>query len=482
MTDHIADPITEADLAAVRQALTLGLARQPLRLSPGLQAFTAQANNGRDPALATLALIGQRLRFERPSWPIVEPVSEAAIRLHHDERPVLPEALRRSMLRLINGADKHATGMVAAAAFQRLGAVGWRLNPFDLPTLMPHLKGLIGQLGLAERAYLALTETAETAAKSSSLLYVDIARDNWTEFTKGHRASFLRAERRKDAATAGALLEGVFKTESAVVRAELLSALEIGLSSADLPFLESIATDRAESVRTIATSLITRIPGTAAFDERVAAAAACFSRTSGLGKLASAIGLGNEVVFKAPKDNNPQQLRTLFAGLSADHIATAAGITVTQLLDALPTKDVSIFFGLLEAARPMPTTAPGGTMALITYMLSPERAEPYPNFHFLHLLAAELTAPLADELAGRLLQSTRWQIVTQSPHEASTSSAPKDDGTFLLTAMLLPVSAMPAFLQSIAPLLVTTTRNARDFAEFTLALHAARVATPSHTP
>jgi Family of unknown function (DUF5691) len=471
MEEHMpVDPVTEADLATVRQALTLGLARQPFRLSPALQALSAQASDGRDPVLAILALIGQRLRFERPPTHEVSPVPEAATRLHQDERPILPEPLRRSMLRLINGADKHATGMVASAAVLRLRAVGLRLNPFDLPALMPHLKAQIGQLGLAERAYLALTETSEASAKPSSLLFTDITRENWAEFTKGHRASFLRTERRTDAAAARALLEGVFKTEPAAVRSELLEALDVGLSAADLPFLESIAADRAESVRTIAGSLITRIPGTAAFEARVTVAAACFARASGLGKVASAIGLGNEVVFKVPKDTNAEQLRALFAGLTADQIATAAGISIIQLLDALPTKDVTLFFGLLEAARPMPASSPGGTMELVTFMLSPERAEPYPNSHFLHLLAAELTEPLADEFAGRLLQSSRWNTVTQRLQEAAQTSATKDDGTLLLTAMMLPVSAMPAFLQSISPLLVTTTRTARDFAEFTLSL------------
>jgi Family of unknown function (DUF5691) len=455
------NPVTSADLDQLRQALTLGLSRQPLKPSAALAALMAEAPGER--ALAMLALAGQRLRFERTASPEMTATPEAAIRLHEDPRPVMPEPLRRALLRLVRGADKSMTGAVASAAVRRLGASGYRLNPFDLPGLMPHIKVQADQLGLAERAYLALTEVSDVPADAPSLLYTDITRDNWTAFPKGARGSFLRAERRRDAGQARALLEAVFKMEPAATRGDLLTALDVGLSRDDLPFLESIATDRAESVRTIVASLVSCVPGTAAFEGRIAAVAACFSRASGLGKVASSLGLGNEVNYAAPKGTNHVQINALFAGLTAHDIAAAAKITVAELLDALPANDYQIFPQFLAAASAASDPA-SAVLQLVMHKLEPTRSDVYPHVYTLQQLTAELTTTLPDDFACELLASERWRGVIKRYTDATASHALKDDGTLIITATLLPTAAMSAFLATLEPLLVTTTRSARDFA------------------
>jgi hypothetical protein len=65
------------------------------------------------------------------------------------------------------------------------------------------------------------------------------------------------------------LVEASFATDAAPVRARLLDALARGLSQADAPFLESLARDRAPSVRERAERLLKNIPGTTSAEGRL---------------------------------------------------------------------------------------------------------------------------------------------------------------------------------------------------------------------
>jgi hypothetical protein len=247
--------ISSQELGRLRQALFLGLARQPMTVPDSLQALLASAPD-RDPTLAALALAGQRQRFERPAVARAgDGVPEAARRLHEDARPIIPDPVRRLLLRLAHGVEKQ----MADTVVRRVLGAGFRLHPFDLPRLIGQIKGDARCLGLAERAYLALAETPGKA-DAPSLLHAEITAENWTELPRGRRVAFLREQRREDAAAARALLQGVLKSETAAVRADLLAALEVGLGADDLPFLESITSDRSEAVRELAARLIANIP------------------------------------------------------------------------------------------------------------------------------------------------------------------------------------------------------------------------------
>src|SRR5258706_9527317 len=142
--------------------MLLGLARQRLGIPEPLQPITDAPQ--RDAVLTVLALAGQPQRFQRPARHGVEPISEAAQRMHEDPRPILPEAARRALLRLANGVEKSLADAVLSAAVRRVAASGFRLHPFDLPRLIAHIKADVRCLGLAERAYLALTVSSEAVA------------------------------------------------------------------------------------------------------------------------------------------------------------------------------------------------------------------------------------------------------------------------------------------------------------------------------
>jgi hypothetical protein len=159
---------------------------------------------------------------------------------------------------------------------------------------------------------------SSSAADAPGLLQAEITPESWTTFPKAHRVAFLRDYRRKHPAEARKLVEDVFKSEPAAVRGDLLAALEVGLSRDDLPWLESLATDRAESVRTIAARLVACVPGT--FTARLAEAARCFVRSS-VGGILSRIGLAStSAVFKPPSTaagtDRSDVLAKLFDGLS----------------------------------------------------------------------------------------------------------------------------------------------------------------------
>jgi len=81
-------------------------------------------------------------------------------------------------------------------------------------------------------------------------------------------------------------------------------------------------------------------------------------------------------------------------------------------------------------------------------------------------LGENLTQPLSPESSNALLRSVAWQATLQRFKEATTPAAMRDDGTLVWTAAVLPAELLASFQELLAPLLATTTRSARDFAEF----------------
>ena len=171
---------TRQELARVRQAMILGTARQPLTAPPSIAPLLAAAGPGADPARIVLALAAQRLRLDRPALGIPADPPAAAVQMHSDVRPIVPAHVRRALTRLSNAVAKGDAARVMQAAVARIVAAGLRPHPFDLPWLMPHIKGNAACLGLAERAYLALTE--KSATDQPGLLHAEITAENWAEF------------------------------------------------------------------------------------------------------------------------------------------------------------------------------------------------------------------------------------------------------------------------------------------------------------
>jgi hypothetical protein len=474
MSEPMSELMSLQELGRLRQALFLGLARQPLAIPESLQGLLGGPSPGCEPALAVLALAAQRQRFERPTVaPGTDAVPEAAHCLHTDARPIIPEPARRLLLRLASGAEKQMAETVVRAAVRRVLRSGYRLHPFDLPRLIGHIKGDARCLGLAERSYLALADTPGNA-DAPSLLHAEIAAETWTEFPKGHRVAYLREQRRSEPAAARVLLEGVFKSETAAARTDLLAALNVGLSADDLPFLEAIASDRSEAVRELAARLIANVPGTPAYAARLAEAAQCFARpAAGVSGMLSRVGLTSQgsIIFTPPKRANQSQthlaVAALFDGFSAADVAAAANASVDEIVAALPANDNTVltaFFNraVLDGDEPM-------MARLQLAQIGPERRLPAIS---LRHLALHLTAPVAVELGRALVGSPAWQAVLEARKEAATPAAMKDDGTLVWTAAVLPPALLPTFQNALADLPSVATRAARDFSDLMLALEA----------
>jgi Family of unknown function (DUF5691) len=462
--------LSAQDLGRVKQAMLLGLARQPLAIPEPLQPLAAAAPG--DAVLTVLALAGQQQRFQRPARHGVEPTSEAARRMHEDPRPILPEAARRGLLRLANGVETSLADAVLSAAARRVAASGFRLHPFDLPRLIVHIKADARCLGLAERAYLALT-VSSAAVATPAVLDNEITRENWTGFQKIHRIAFLRNERRKHAGAARALLQDVFKSEPANVRGDLLGALDVGLGVADLPFLESLANDRADSVRVVAARLVETVPGTSAFTARLSEAARCFVRSSlSVRGILNRIGLADTaaVTFNptvsANRGERHAQLARLFEGFSAAEVGAIAGLTVAEVIAAIPTEDEAVFAAFSQRAIRDDDTP---TMMQLAEARLTAAKSPAP---VLAWLASNLTEPASLDFGHCLLGSDVFEAALQRFQGADTPIAMKDDGTLIWTAAVLPTSLLPSFLAKLEPLLPATTRAARAFAALVLALDA----------
>jgi hypothetical protein len=107
---------------------------------------------------------------------------------------------------------------------------------------------------------------------------------------------------------------------------------------------------------------------------------------------------------------------------------------------------------------------------LVTHRLSHTDGQRFSLGPVLAWLGEHLTQPLAAESGDALLHSAAWQATLQRFKEATTPAAVKDDGALVWTATVLPAGLLPSLQDMLAPLLPTTTRSARDFAELVLTL------------
>jgi hypothetical protein len=85
----------------------------------------------------------------------------------------------------------------------------------------------------------------------------------WNEGAVPRRLAVLCRLRAADPGRARAWPASTWKVEKAEFRAEAVSALAVGLTAADEPFLETALDDRSGAVRTAAASLLARLPDSA---------------------------------------------------------------------------------------------------------------------------------------------------------------------------------------------------------------------------
>ncbi|MGJ5175662.1 DUF5691 domain-containing protein [Bradyrhizobium oligotrophicum] len=452
--------------ARLRQSFLLGLTRQPLTMPATL---TELLPRDREPALPLLALTAQWQRFAGAPSPVADPVPDAARRLHEDARPILPEPARRALKALARSVEKSLATNVLPLALRRIQAAGCRPHPFDLPDLAAHIKANVEDQGLAERAFLALiaSDSDEDAAKG--LFFERITIDNWTSFPKAQRRGFVAGLRRDNPTDGRALIESVWKSEPAPVRAALLDALVVGLGVEDKPFLESLGTDRADSIKQLAAQLLTRIAETAQRGSRLTEAAQCFKRA---GSLLAKIGLGSAstLTFKLPSDGlkwqETEALRErVFGGLQLSALAAAVGAPPEALIAALPPSEQRVLMLLMESAA-----AEGDDDTVMRIIGARLTSGDSLHGYTVMSLATKARQPLAPAAAERMIASPSWQKAVKELADATTPAAQKDDGRLVLMAALMPSAAMPAFLASLDALPLATARAAKDFTDLVQAL------------
>ncbi|MCL8026122.1 SWIM zinc finger family protein [Nocardioides bruguierae] len=122
----------------------------------------------------------------------------------------------------------------------------------------------------------------------------------WALLGSSHRAVLVRRLRADDPDAARALVESTWRTDSAAVRAELLTALEVGLGEADAAFLEAALDDRAAGVREQALALLDALPGSPRA-QRLADVLAPLVRPQGMLRRSLEVGLPDDDAA-APRD------------------------------------------------------------------------------------------------------------------------------------------------------------------------------------
>jgi hypothetical protein len=452
----------------IRQAFLLGLARQPVAPPPSLAGLLPP---GSEPALALLALAGQRQRFAGPPPVAADAVPDVARALHADPRPLVPLPARRALVRLA-GRETALAGNIVPIALRRISAAGFRPHPFDLPAIARYMKSDAESHGIAERAWLALTTSDAGEEAATGLFFDHITAENWTTFPKVQRRMFVAGVRRDDPAAGRTLIESVWKTEPAPVRFALLEALAVGLGADDKPFLEKLATDRADSVKQMAAALLARMPDAAGLAKRVAEAAQCFKRRDGAaGRVMAALGIGGEgtLTFTPPAGSRWEESygerQRLFKDLPLAALAKAVGVTPADIIAAVPVDEHQVRLLLLDSATAGEDVATVQSMVRANLLASESL-----TVQVVQPLAIAARGPLDPEAATQILAGPAWKQAVSSL--VSTDAVMKDDGRLVYMAALMPREVAPAFVASLKPLSAVTTRSALDFADIILALPA----------
>lgn len=188
-----------------------------------------------------------------------------------DERLSAGSPAAANLLRQLLSEPHSLRDALLQEALDRLAAAGLRL-PYDLlPAALDlrtsELRAIVARVAGERGRWLSRFNPAwswlcETLAEAAEL-DPTTAETVWQEGTTAQRIAVLRQLRTSDPARARDQLAAVWKREKAEVRADLLGAVEIGLSADDEAFLEAALDDKSVAVRAVAASLLTHIPASA---------------------------------------------------------------------------------------------------------------------------------------------------------------------------------------------------------------------------
>ncbi|OCC04544.1 hypothetical protein BA190_12590 [Labrys sp. WJW] len=277
--------------------------------------------------LQALALLGQHQRFLRRWSRRVEAKRPA----FEDSRALPPPAARPLMVSLLSGKNGSADDGLAYAIADTLDRRRMKIHPFDLPRLEGFARLHAERLGTSALAWVNRNAVPEEGDEENPYFFVErIDASNWQQGWPSQKAGFIREQRRVDAARARDLVAAALASERAPVRATLVKALAVGLSTADAPFLESLATDRAPSVRDVAEVLLGRLPGSVASTRKLQE---CIGRI----KVAKTglLRRGRTLSLDYPATIRPYQQQQwafqAFAGVGLDQLAQGLAMSVEEI-------------------------------------------------------------------------------------------------------------------------------------------------------
>jgi hypothetical protein len=451
------DAVALGQAKETKQALLLGLARAPL---PG------------DNALAALSLVAMRDKFVRPRPPAGPP--ETSARYEPSPR-YLPEESRSLLLKLISGHDGNHPDGIASAILRANKNRGLKLHPLDYARLDNFIARYAADLGPEERAWLNLVRPERTNNREFDI-DAPLTQDTLPQASKAQKIEYIRALRSNDPTKARELIEALLPNEPANVRADLIRLLEIKLDAGDRAFLESLASDRAQSVREVANELLGCIRGSEPYAKRVA-------------RVKDHVQVKIEGLIRKHKllkcvgqfaDNMAAQ-QALLKGLHLKDIAATLGLTEQELLEVASRSEkigvlpllfltqavndglldlAANYAALLEGERfvieflaeTLPSARAGDRDRILRIALRPTSWTCVPSSTFLHQLSEQVeTLPL--DLAAQLLDAP-----------ASTSEA--DEMSLAYVAPLIPLALSERFIAKSEPV----ARRAALYHRFLLSL------------
>ncbi len=411
--------LDQAFIQAAGQHLSLGLSRTPLP-AEGIGPVAADA------PLALLALAGQARRFIRPRLPgNFDPARE-----NRDGRSIVTDAAR-----VLLKAIKLSTGPAEQAIADLMERRQLRLHPFDIPCHAGFVKAYAEQLGESAVAFASGGRDKDADASDDFLLDA-VDETNWFHASPARRHTFIRDLRAADPTRARDLVQARFSQQNAAARLMVLRAFALGLSSADLPFIESLSGDRAPSVKAFAEQLLSRIPGSAAHRARMKDATSRLKLVhSGLLRRRA------EIRIEYPATLTEWQrfgwLSDTFGGLSLVGLAEALNLSVQDMVAAAQKADtlpivlaveaiVEQRFELVEALLPadgqgldLLIAGEGPDLDILVdpkigarfaeTVLRPESWKSLPHASFFDTLYRRLRHPLPGTTMSRLAASPAWQ-------------------------------------------------------------------------
>lgn len=310
--------------AEIIDALIQGTARRPLRPSGVLGEGIAPGDPDATPRLLALAV--QARSWALPASPAQFDAAPRTI----DPRPLVAEELRPSILRLVTGKGNPPDDTAAAALAQAIGRSGLRLHPFDIPRLKAFVSKHADTLGVRPDQVTG----QDTAGDIAWASWETLDTSNWTLATPARKAAFIAEMRASDTAGARELVTAQLPLEKADVRLRLIDALATGLSPDDRPLLESLAGDRAPTVKQAVTRLLARLPGTGAAEEQIAELLSRVRRGStGLLRKRATLDLQLPANVKSPAAET-NWLAANFGAVGSTALADALGVTPEQMLEA----------------------------------------------------------------------------------------------------------------------------------------------------